>query len=213
MPAAKTRADALTMRFSGRDDTGGPRAVGTIPGVTVIAAAGLCGEGIAALASHNDGFDLCFRAPGSAIFGEQVRCAVDGDYLLEDGEDRNLWARVRVRTAFMAPTPQQARVFLKFQPGYMLNADKAPSTLYTALSLLLKNQAVYRVDNVRVWSPTPNTTFNLGSGDTAAPDEASSLLVGSISAGATRALNMKLTTGASASPREILEVGARWDSF
>jgi hypothetical protein len=216
MPSWSTRADALRIVYQpGVFDrlTGFLKCVGTIPGVAPIAAAGLCGGGIAAIASHNDGMDLCFRAPDSGTFGALVRCDSDGDYMLEDGEDKNKWLRIKSRAAFLSPTPQQARVFLKIEDGEMVT-EKAPSTV-TSLNLQLQNVSSQTLENVRVWCPTPDTTFNLTGLDVAAADEASSLLVGALAVGGVKDLGMKLTVLVGADPAAAapFEVYAKWDSF
>ena len=211
MPAAATRADALRVRWSGVRDVGYPFAVGTIPGVAVIAVAGAFGEGIAGLASSGDGKDLAFRAGDSGPFGEAVRCASDGDYLLEDALDTNIWARVSVRTAFLSPTPQQARVYLKHQAGFMVLDKSVGGT--TSLFLSAKNVSAINLENVKVWCGTANTTFNLGAGDVVAATESAALLIGTLTPNQVKQLGMKLTSPAIPGGREFVMVEFTWDSF
>jgi len=88
------------------------RAVGTIPGVVVLAAAGRNGPGAGQLRSYGDGALLSWRAPGSSFEGAPVTCAADGEYLLEDGAEANKWLRVHVYRAHLCG-PSQASVLLE----------------------------------------------------------------------------------------------------
>lgn len=76
------------------------RAVGTIPGVAILHAAGRNGPGIGLIASDSSG-RLRWRAPGSASFGPEVEPVADGQYVLEDGADRDKFVRVQTYSAFM----------------------------------------------------------------------------------------------------------------
>lgn len=216
MPDWGTRGDALRIVYQPGvfdRETGYLKAVGTIPGVAPIAAAGLCGAGIAAISSRNDGYDLCFRAPDSELFGPLVRAESDGDYLLEDGEDKNKWLRVKVRSAFLAVTPQQSRVFLRLEDGEMVTTKQISSV--NTLNLQIQNVSAQPLLGVRVWSPTPDTTFNLTGVDVAAADEDNSLLIGNMAVGGVKDLGMTLTVPGGADPEAaaLFEVYAKWSSF
>lgn len=212
-----TRGDALRLVYQpGVFDilTGFLKCVGTIPGVAPIAAAGICGEGLAAIASHDDGTALCFRAPGSQTFGPTVAAGVDGDYLLEDGEDKNKWLRVKARAAFLSPTPQEARVFLRIEDSEMVPGATIGGAVN--LNLQLQNVSSKKVENVRVWSPTSGVTFNVfGAGDIVAASEATSFLIGAMLAGGVQDLGMILTVpgGTSPNPAAPAELRAKWDSL
>jgi len=190
--------------------TGFIRPVGTISGVAPQRAACMNGEGIATLASHNDGMDICFRAPGSEVFGPAVRCESDADYLLEDGEDKNKWIIVTVKTAFLRPTPQQARVFMRLQDGEMVTEQ--PPGAVANLSLRVENVSAFKLENVRVWCPTPGAVFFFG---TPAATEATSISLGTIAAAGQVELDMQLTIPgiADPSPAELIEVFSKWQSF
>lgn len=86
--------------------------VGTIPGVSPLAAAGRCGPGTGRLRSIGDGTSLQWRAPGHTYWGEAVAVSGDGDYLLEaSGDDLHAWLRVHVTAASLGP-PAETEVQL-----------------------------------------------------------------------------------------------------
>lgn len=112
MPLAATHADELRFESLSVELTH-LRAVGTIPGVAVLAVAAANGPGVGQIRSVGDGTRLTWLAPGSAVFGTPVSVSADGLYLLEDGEDRNKWCRVQVFNAHLTPGPDQASVYMR----------------------------------------------------------------------------------------------------
>lgn len=113
MPLVATRADALRLL----ETEAGPEvvhlnAVGTIPGVVLLAVAARNGTGTGTIRSEGDGNTLSWRAPGSETFGDAVTVSADGDVLLEDGEDTNKWVRVEIHFAELAPGSTSEGVLL-----------------------------------------------------------------------------------------------------
>ena len=75
---------------------------GTIPGVDVKAASGLCGTGIGYLRCESGG-RISFKAPGSGSWGVGVVPPADGELILEDGADPNAWLHVDVFVDYLQP--------------------------------------------------------------------------------------------------------------
>lgn len=152
---AASRGDALRVRTSAGVEIPSLTAIGAIPGVVPLAAAGANGPGTGRLRSQGDGTLLQWRAPGSSTYGEAVTVAADGSYLLEDGEDTAAWLRVYVRTAFLVAGPAEAEVLL----GDLYNAlgpddvtaAEATAGLVEVTQFQLYNAGAHRIDSLAVW--------------------------------------------------------------
>ena len=109
MPAIASHADALRVEVSSVD-VENLRPTGTIHGVVVNSAAGRNGPGTGRIRSI--GNVLGWKAPGSNTWGDGVACAADGEYLLEDGEDRDKFVRVQVYADYLLEGADEAVVEL-----------------------------------------------------------------------------------------------------
>ena len=76
-----------------------PSMIGTIPGVRFSNASISNGLGTGKIRYTAAG--LAWRAPGSETFGVPVPVAIDGNYILCDGEDAGKWVEVAAYTAYM----------------------------------------------------------------------------------------------------------------
>ena len=153
MPLAATRADALRLEL----DSVEIRhlvAVGTVPGVVILAVAGRNGPGTARI--RNDASALSWQAPGSSEFGTPVVCGADGTYLLEDGGDWNKWARIQVYADYLASGLTEAQVYLAdvYENGVShddVTASQAAAGDVEAYEITLTNDSPLPLEDVRVW--------------------------------------------------------------
>jgi len=153
MPTVATHADALRVEIDSVEISH-LVAVGTIPGVSVAAVAARNGPGVGRLKS--DGDKLAWQSPGSSEFGEPVTCAVDGSYLLEDGEDRDKWVRVQVYVSHLHPGHAAGRVALadRYAAGVGhddVTAEEAAAGDLATYTLSLKNAGTAWLSNLRAW--------------------------------------------------------------
>jgi len=208
MPLAATRGDALRIKLSGVE-VKHHAAVGTIPGVAVLAVSGRNGPGTAQIRSQGDGMDLQWRAPGSPTFGASQRCNADGDYLLEDGFDRDKWARVRVRTAFLSGGLVLGDVLIGNVFGNAIGHDDVTSAEASAgavetYTCTLSNDSAVALLDIRIWIDAEflaGTEIGLDGAAWFAPDEefdADTLTIANLAAGATTTLHIRRTTTAGA---------------
>ena len=131
-------------------------AVGTIPGVAVLAAAARNGPGIGRLRSTGDGTLLSWKAVGSSTFGPSVDCSANGSYLLEDGEDATKWARVQVYAAHLLAGPTASAVYLSDVYDNAVGHDDVIASEASAgnvetYTLAMKNAGQSTMFDVRVW--------------------------------------------------------------
>jgi len=155
MPLVNTRADALRLEISDVEITG-LHAVGAIPGVVVLAAAGLNGPGAGLLRSHGDGASISWRAPGSETSGTEVSVGTDGSYLLEDGEDTDKWLRVQVYADYLLSLPTEATVYLTdvFNNGVghdNVTAGESTSGNVETYQITLVNDTATDLMNLKCW--------------------------------------------------------------
>lgn len=107
-----TRGNAIAILESGGGSYASQTVIGTIPGVIVTGAAGLCGTGIGYLRSTGDGSWLSFKAPGSDVWGEPTHVTESGGWLLEDGEDAKKWLALSVFVGHLLPGPTEAQIVI-----------------------------------------------------------------------------------------------------
>lgn len=112
MAVVATHADAIRIELSSVEIQH-LVPIGAIPGTFIRAAAARNGEGAGDLRSEFDGTLLSWRAPGSSSFGDRIPVPTDGQYLIEDGDDRNKFVRVEVFVSFLQASPASARVYTK----------------------------------------------------------------------------------------------------
>ncbi|HUX15706.1 MAG TPA: hypothetical protein VMW52_04485, partial [Phycisphaerae bacterium] len=134
------------------------RLIGTVPGVVPLAVAGLAGPGPGAghLRAGEDGSSLAWRAPGSATFGPLAPVALDGDYLLEDGEDADKWLRVRVYVDDLPDGAAEAEVLIQDRYANGLGHDDVTAAEAAAgdqadWTLTLENVSAVRLERVVAW--------------------------------------------------------------
>lgn len=131
-------------------------AVGTIPGVAILAAAGRCGTGTGRIRSRRDGTRLQFKAPGSSTYGRVVHVAANGNYLLMDGDDADKWVRVAVYASHLLASPAEAAVFLKdvYENAVShddVTAGEASAGDITTYTLSMSNVSNVHLSQVKVW--------------------------------------------------------------
>lgn len=153
-PAAR-RCDALRLEVSGAE-THSLRAIGTLPGVVVLAAAGRNGRGTGMLRTSGSGTWLSWRAPGSNRFGAAVVCDSDGSYLLEDGRDLSKWLRVEVHVDYLVPGAVDARVYLAdaYNNGHAhddVSAAEADAGDIEDYTITLANDSLGDLIDVKAW--------------------------------------------------------------
>lgn len=152
--AAGTRGDGLRVKVSGVELV--PLSiVGTIRGVTPLAAGARCGPGTGLLVFTPSPPALAFRAPGSSTTGVPCRITRDGDFVLEDGADKTKFLRVRIATAWLPSSPAQASVFLLDRYNEAgpndVTAVQATAGNVQSFALTLENETPSPVYDVRAW--------------------------------------------------------------
>ena len=204
MPAAATRADSLRLTLASVEILS-LSAVGTIPGVIVLAAAGRNGQGDGMLRSTGDGTLLSWRAPGSATYGLKVDCSSDGTYLLEDGDDHDCWLRVQVYASYLSSTPATARVDLQDRLQNGISSDDVTAAEATAgdvetYTVTLENDAATNLSGLKVWITDPDANTLEISDDNATwvspTTEETALALPDLAAGATDTLYCRRTVAA-----------------
>jgi hypothetical protein len=128
-----------------------------------------------------------------------VDAYVDGDYLLEDGEDPGKYVRTRVRSAYLQPQPVERPVYLQHLWNILFvdieAGEAAAGITREAVDLFLKNPSPQRVHNVRAWIE-PGTPYLQISPDRAVwsspTTEAAGLQLGGIAAGGSVTLGARI---------------------
>lgn len=155
MPVVATRADALRLESSSVEIVH-LNAVGTIPGVVVLAVAARNEPGTGTIRSEGEGKTLSWRAPGSETFGDAVTLTADGDVLLEDGEDNDKWIRIEVHFTELAPGPASEGVLLGdvYNNGVAsndVNANRASTGHVFTYAVSMQNDGPFTLENIVVW--------------------------------------------------------------
>jgi hypothetical protein len=196
--------------------------VGTIRGVTPLAAAGKNGVGtglLRSVAGSVAGFQ--WQAPGGS-YGPITFAFVTGDYVLEDGTDPGKWIRVHVDLTWLPTAAEEAQVYLKDRfnelgPDDVSSANAAAGIVET-VTLSLLNASPDRVKNVKAWlgasaaglaiSPD-NVTF------TSPTTEGAAISIGTIEKGASASLYFRRTITAGASPAASIlnQLELSWDGL
>lgn len=222
--AAGTRGDALRLQVASVDQTF-LTPVGAIPGVAVLAVAGRNGPGMARLRCDVDGHSLRWRAPGSASYGLPQTITTDGQYVLEDGDDLDKWARVAVYTAFLPPKGSESVVLLGDVYGNGVSSDDVDAGEALAgdievYTVSMKNIGAMALANVRVWVDQNTTGIEISSdgANWFTPVYESHVDVrswSSIAAGASQTLSVRRTISASSSsdPDILTVLHFAWDGF
>jgi len=155
MPVPSTHADALQLKVSGTEIQH-LASVGTLRGVRVLSAAGRNGPGTGTLRAEGNGTLLSWQAPGSSAFGSAVLCDADGSYLLEDGDDRNLWVPIQVYVDHLPDGSEEASVHLQdvYAGGTShddVTAAEASAGDVTTYQVTLENTSDVTLGHLHVW--------------------------------------------------------------
>lgn len=208
MPNAYSHGDSLQIIVDSAEDRQ-LRSIGTINGVAVLSVAGRNGPGTATLESSDDGTRLRWTAPGSATPGPWVRCASDGTYLLEDGDDADAWVRIQVYADYLLPSPVQANVYIADRYNTAaaqddVTASEASSGDVSTFTVTLKNLNGHTMTEIKCWLGASAAGIEIGTNgsDWYTPNSeihADVLEFGSLAYNATTTLHIRRTIGAAAS--------------
>ncbi len=181
--------------------------IGTIPGVIPLLAAARNGPGVARLSSSGDGQTLHWRAPGSTTYGVGIRCLVDGDYLLQDGEDRGKWLRVTVDVSELASGARETVVELSDVFGNPIATDDLTAGEATAgdvetYTVDLENQGNSILSWLTIWIDSGVSSIEI-SDDSGGPwvtpkSETTGLVLPDLLPGVTDTLHVRRTIAAAA---------------
>jgi len=148
-----TRNDGLRLQLSGADVTS-LSALGTLPGVVVLAAAAANGPGLGTLIASAAG--LAWQPPSPPALpmpGASQACPGDGTYLLE-GADPAQWIRVQVYSAYL-PASGSAQVALADLYGGVgiddVSAANASAGLTETTQFSLTNVTPSLITGVTLW--------------------------------------------------------------
>ena len=201
------RADALRLKVAAVE-LQHLAVVGAIPGVIPYLAAARNGPGTARIRSTGDGSVLSYRAPGSATWGSPMSAAVDGEYLLCDGEDADKWLRITVDVSFLTSGPAEARVLLTrlYDVGVAdddVTAAEASAGDVATYTITLENTSTVTLSHLRIWLDP--TTYWLEISDDGATwvtpaSVAAALALPDLAAGATDTLHLRRTLPAGSPP-------------
>jgi len=205
---AGTRGDALRV-FPLGVEMKTMRAVGGIPGVAVLAAAGANGPGTGYIRAQGDGTFLSWKAPGSSTYGANVHCASDGGYVLEDGEDASKWLRVSVYTSYLTPGHAEGRVYIadKWNTAVAygdVTAAEASAGDVTEYQCVLQNDSPCKIIQLKCWLDASVSGLEISSDGVNyftpdSEDHADVLEWASVAAGGSATLYVKRTIAADAS--------------
>lgn len=203
MPVAMTHGDALRIETGGQESLH-LTAVGTLPGVVVLAAAGRNGPGTGRLRADQDGTRLAWRAPGSATYGTPVVCSPDGLYLLEDGEDPDSWLRIQMRSAYAVPGHAEGRVALGDRWTNAVGHDDVTAGEASAgdvegYTVTLSNDSTAGLSRVLAWLDAAVSDLEISDDDityVSPTSEGAALGLADIPAGGSITLYLRRTIGA-----------------
>lgn len=222
MPAVGAGPDSLRWRVAGVP-IAAINHLGTLPGVSVVAAAGLNGRGRGRLRIAAG--SLFWRAPASSQYGAPagVSGLADGDeLLLTDGADPSKWIRVAVYPAFLSPTAETG-IFLDdlfgngVGPPDVTAADALAGSVPT-WELELENVAASPVTAIRAYLAPGIAGVELSADASAwsAPaTDAAGVGLGALNPGDVATLYARTTIDAMtpADPRVLAAVRASFDAI
>lgn len=207
MPAAGDNADALRIAVSAVE-VRHLTAIGAVPGVVLGLAAARNGPGTGRLRYTSAG--LAWRAPGSSRWGAAVDVSAGGEFLLEDGGDRDKWVRATVHASHLVLSAE-AEVHLADRYGAWLDdvaAAEAAAGDVEIQTLMLSNAGDATLGNVHAWLAAGTSDLEL-SGDLAnwytATVEADGVSLGDLAPAASVPLYVRRTiaAGAAADPKVL----------
>ncbi len=202
MPSEATHADCLHVE-SASVDVQMLCAVGMIPGVAMLFAAGRNGPGAGRLRYDGDG-TLQYKAPGSATWGIPVPVPADGNYVVEDGDDQSCYLRVAVYVAHLAATHCEARILLGDVYENEISHDdvtaaEASAGDVTSYSVTLYNAGLRVLSQIKVWIDASVSGLKISDDDATwvnPTSEATALELPDLAAGASDTLYIQRTIGA-----------------
>ena len=220
MTQAATRSDAVRVKISGVE-VSHLVAVGTVPGVVVMAAAAMNGPGRGRMSRVYENAArsyLRWTAPGSVTPGTNVPVTSNGDYLLEDGSDPGKWLRVRVYVDHLPASYDESLVYLEdvyndSVAGRDVTASEASTGDVATYTVSVVNESPAGVFDVRAWldgSAAGSLLLELSDDGASwvtptSEVDASVVLLGDIAAGVSKTLHLRRTIGAGAgSNAEVL---------
>lgn len=220
---AGTHADGLRIQVSSVDVVH-LALVGTIRGVTPLAAAGKNGPGtgqIQSVVAAGAPVGFQWAAPGG-VFGPMTYAPATGDYVVEDGADAGKWIRVHVDLTWLPGAAEVGDVYLKDRYNELgpddVSATNAAAGIVETVTLTILNASPDRVRNVVAWlgasaaglaiSPD-NVTF------TSPTTEGAGISLGTIAKGASAPLYLRrtITAGASPSPSILNQLELSWNGL
>lgn len=199
-------------------------ATGTIPGVVVLAALGRCGPGRGRLISSGPtGNLLSWRAPGSATAGVPVDVSGGGEFLLEDGDDRDAGLRVEVFPAYLIGAGAAAVVTLKDRFANEMGHDdvteeEAAAGDIEAYTVTLTNVSGMTLERVKVWLDAAVTGLEISANGTdwsAPTTEETAVALANIAPEADATLHVRRTIapGADADPSVLNVLRVAFDGL
>jgi hypothetical protein len=175
-----TRADSLRIIY-GAAELRQLSAVGTIPGVQVVAVASACGPGSGRL-SLDGSLNLTWTPPSGSP-GDAVDVSAGGDFLLEDST-ADSWLRVHVESDYLvAGSVGVVSIADCFLEGWDISSAQASAGNVATLTLSIRNDSPNEVANVIAWIDPACSGYQISTDGThwnSGQSEASGLSVGSI---------------------------------
>jgi hypothetical protein len=222
MPAVATRADAIRLEVAGVTSQM-LHAVGAAEGVVVEFASGRNGVGTGYLATGPAGTTLAWKAPGSSTYGTYVDVSAGGSFLLEDGADADKCVRVTVTASRLPTSASESRVLLGDRYNNDVASDDITSGQATAgvvetYTLSAQNDSFEGVPFCHVWVDAAISGLEVspdGVTWSTPTDEAASIEIGPIAAGAAATLHVRLTIspGATYDPDILTHLHLAYESW
>lgn len=202
MPAVATHADALELSLSSVEIVH-LTAVGTVSGIRILFVAARNGVGMGRI--RNNGSLASWQAPGSSTWGDWAEVGTDGNYILEDGEDRDKYVRVAVLNAYLSAGFNEQRVVLQDVYDNAVSHDdvtagEATAGDVTTHNVIMTNVSTMGLSDLRVWldAAVAGMEINDGSGWVSPTTESAALVFGALAPAATDTLQLRRTIGAAA---------------
>lgn len=157
MSTVNRRGHALQFLDAGGDESIHLTHIGTIPGIVIDRVGARNGVGIGRIKSV--GSVVSWRAPGSGSFGPPTDCHIEadsGEFLIEDGEDRDKWVKVTSYPAFFPDVEQASDVHITDLYGNEIGLDDVTSGEATAgdvsaFGVTMKNGSSVALTNIGLW--------------------------------------------------------------
>lgn len=222
MPAEATSADALRVEKAAAT-VRMLHAVGTISGVAVAFVAARNEPGTGYLAAGPAGTTLAWKAPGSSTFGTYVDVSAGGTFVLEDGEDADMFVRVIVTATRLPSSAAEGQVLLQDVYENEISSDDVTAAEALAgdistFTVDVQNDSPDGVPWCLVWVDAAVTGIEIstdGISWSTPTNEASAIDLGPIAAAASVTLHLRRTIGAAAAndPAVLTELHMAFESW